>query len=119
VTVLCGLAVACAVRCASREYVFGVAGQILDARGQPVPGARVTLTTERPVYDGATPLRSTAIETDAIAWFSFTFTTRHAATAYVVLVEKPGCTSQKVSSVGPPSQEHFIVLDCRADAGAP
>jgi hypothetical protein len=108
-----GLAVSCVAGCASRDYVFGVAGQVRDARGRPVPGARVTLTTERPLYDAVTPFRRRAIETDAVGWFAVTYTTHHLPTPYVLLVEKPGCTSQKVSSVAPPSQEHSITLDCQ------
>jgi len=111
---LWGLALSCIASCASsRDYVFGVAGQVRDAGGRPVPGARVTLTTDRPVYDTITPIRSRAIETDAVGWFAFMYITHHLPTPYVLLVEKQGCTSQSVSSVAPPSQEHSITLDCQ------
>ena len=112
-SLLSGLALSCVASCGSSDYAFGVAGQVRDARGKPVPGARVTLTTDKPVYDAVTPFRSRAIETDAVGWFAVTYTTHHLPTPYVLLVEKEGCTSQKVSSVAPPSQEHSITLDCQ------
>jgi len=112
-SLLCGLALSCVASCASRDYVFGVAGQVRDAGGKPVRGARVTLTTDRPVYDTITPIRSPAVETDASGWFAFMYITHQLPTPYVLLVEKQGCTSQKLSSVGPPSQEHSITLDCQ------
>jgi hypothetical protein len=118
-SLLFGLALSCVAACGSRDYVFGVAGQVLDARGKPVPRARVTLTTDEPVYDAITPFRSRAIETDAVGWFAVTYTTHHLPTPYVLLVEKQGCTSQKVSSVAPPSQEHSITLDCQGGAQMP
>ena len=112
-SLLCGLALSCVVSCASGDFVFGVAGQVCDAGGKPLLGARVTLTTDRPVYDAITPIRSRTVETDATGWFAFMYITHHLPTPYILLVEKQGCTSQKVSSVGPPSQEHSITLDCQ------
>ena len=76
-------------------------------------GARVTLTTDRPVYEATTPIRSHAVDTDAVGWFAFMYVTHQLPTHYVVLVEKQGCTSQKVSSAAPPSQEHSITIDCQ------
>lgn len=111
-SLLWGLTLSCAAGCASNDYVFGVAGQVVDAGGKPVPGARVTLTTDKPVYDAVTPIQSRAIETDAVGWFAVTYITHHLPTPYVLLVEKQGCASQTVSSVAPPSQEHSIKLDC-------
>ncbi|HEY2942257.1 MAG TPA: carboxypeptidase-like regulatory domain-containing protein [Vicinamibacteria bacterium] len=112
-SLLGGLALSCVASCASGDYIFGVAGQVRDAAGRPVLGARVTLATDRPVYDTITPIRSRAVETDAVGWFAFMYITRQLPTPYVLLVEKQGCTSQKVSGVAPPSQEHSITLDCR------
>jgi hypothetical protein len=116
---LCGPAFSCASGCASGGYVFGVAGQILDSRGKPLEGARVTLTTDRPVYEAATPVRTRTIETDATGWFAFTYITHDVPTPYVLLVEKHECTSRKVHSVGPPSQEHFITLECQGGSQMP
>jgi hypothetical protein len=113
ISLLCAVALSCVASCASRDYVFGVAGQVRDARGRPVLGARVTLTTDRPVYDTITPIRSRALETDAAGWFAVVYITHQLPTPYVLLVEKHGCTSQKVSSAAPPSQEHSITLDCQ------
>jgi hypothetical protein len=110
---LCGVVLPFLAGCASREYLFGVAGQVLDGRGKPVAGARVTLTTARPVYDAGTPVGSPAIETDGVGWFAFTYTTHHLPTRYVILVEKPGCPPEEVESVAPPSQEHSIKLSCQ------
>ena len=114
--VLCGLALSCFASCGSAGYVFGVAGQVRDARGMPVPGAQVTVTTAAPVYDAGdptAPIRSRRLETDEVGWFAVTYTTHELPNPYVLLVEKQGCTPQKVSSVAPPSQEHTITLDCR------
>jgi hypothetical protein len=110
---VCGLALSCVAGCGSRDYVFGVAGQVRDAGGRPVAGARVTLTTDEPVYEATTPIRSRAIDTDAVGWFAFLYMTHELPTRYVVLVEKQGCPSQTVTSAAPPSQEHSITIDCR------
>ena len=104
--------------CTSRDYLFGVAGQVRDTRGKPVPGARVTLRTDQPVYDGATPIRSRAFETDAVGWFALTYTTHELPTRYVLLIEKPGCAPRELRSVAPPSQEHAITLDCSGGSQA-
>jgi hypothetical protein len=118
-SLLCGLALSLVASCGSRDYVFGVAGQVLDARGKPVPGARVTLTTDRPVYDSITPLRTRVIETDVVGWFAVVYRTHDLPTPYVLLVEKQGCTPQRVSAVAPPSQEHSITLDCQGGPQMP
>jgi hypothetical protein len=99
--------------------MFGVAGQVVDAGGNPVPNARVTLTTDRPVYDTTTPLRTRVIETDVVGWFAVVYRTHHLPTPYVLLVEKEGCASRKVNSVAPPSQEHSITLDCQGGPHTP
>ena len=109
----------CGPGCASSEYVFGVAGQVLDGRGKPVPGARVTLRTDRPVYETITPIRSRAVEADRVGWFAFVYTTHHLPTPYVLVVEKQGCTAREVSGVAPPSQEHSITLDCHVTVHEP
>jgi hypothetical protein len=111
----CGVVLACVTGCGSADYVFGVAGQVRDARGKPVPGARVTLTTDRPVYDATTAFQGRVLETDAVGWFAVRYVTHHLPTPYVLVVEKPGCVPQRLRSVAPPSQEHSITLDCRVE----
>ena len=117
--VLCTLALPGMLGCGSRDYMFGVAGQVIDVGGKPVPNARVTLTTDRPVYDSITPLRTRVIETDVVGWFAVVYRTHHLPTPYVLLVEKQGCTSQRISSVAPPSQEHSITLECQGGSQTP
>jgi hypothetical protein len=91
------------------DYGSGAKGLVVDNTGTPIPGATVTVTFDRTVFEAVTPLRAAQVITDSGGRFRQIFIScGEPGSSYTITVEKPGFKRARIRGEG--LGAHRIVL---------
>jgi hypothetical protein len=102
------------LRTTTKDYGSGAAGVVVDTGGNPVPGAKVTLSFDETVFDAITPVNRADLVTDSSGRFQDYFIScGKPGGAYTVTIERVGFQTARVHGRGMGS--HRVVLH-RQDA---
>ena len=104
------LAVACAMRRVSHDYIFDVTGVVTAEDNAPVQDAEVTLEVNGPVYEAITPVKTVKQRTNITGGFVFMYISHERGVKYTLTVHKEGFEPEIVSGSSPPTGNHVIRL---------